>query len=216
MTFATDRDLLVLEPTLFNDVPFVTQQRLKHADGALDGVTLTSAAADFETAGINVGAVLLLDATPVEVIEQIDSHTLTVSGVRDAREGDAVAPLLDSGAESGIEIIHRTYGPQLSLVHGTLLRMIGINPDDPSPVVTADMILSVATMRGLEVLGALELIFSSAYAAVGDYSNLREKAQQYRDRFRQMSRSARIEIDVDGDGRCDFTQWPGVMRLVRV
>lgn len=215
MLFATDRDLLALEPALFNDVPFVSQQRLKHVDGALEGTTLTSDAADFEIAAIDIGAVLLLDATPVEVLARIDAHTLTVSGLRDDRDGDAVVPRIDSEAVSGIEIVHRTYAPQMALVHSTLLRMIGINPDDPTPSVTQDMIVSVSVMRQLEVLGSLELIYSSAFAAVGDYSNLKVKARAYRDRFNVACRGARIEIDVDGDGRGDLTQRPGLMRLVR-
>lgn len=127
MNFSTDRDLLLYEPTLFNDLPWVSQQRLRVTDGDVTGTTLTSAQADFEAAQVDAGSVLLVGKLPVEVIARIDSMTLTVSLPR-TRTTDAAIP---PGDVSSATVIARTFAPQAELVCGSLLRMLGLDSDDP-------------------------------------------------------------------------------------
>ncbi len=77
----------------------------------------------------------------------------------------------------------RTFDLQASLVHDSLLRLIGIEPDDPDNELTEDSVVSLGLMHRLEALGTLERIYSSAFALVGDNAALREKAREYRRRF---------------------------------
>ena len=75
MAFATDSDLLAYEPRVFEDVPIPGQQRLRVTDAAIAGTTLSSAAADFEAARVEAGAVVLVADAAMEVIERGDANT---------------------------------------------------------------------------------------------------------------------------------------------
>ena len=66
--FATDRDLLALEPNLFRDVGWVSQ-RLVVGTGSISGTTLTMSAQDvaFDGAGVGAGSVVVVDSAAYEV-----------------------------------------------------------------------------------------------------------------------------------------------------
>lgn len=210
MNFSADRDLLPYEPTVFNDVPYVGQQRLGVSDVAFDGTVVTSASADFTAAGIESADVVLIADIPHEVIARNDANTLTVSLLR-TRLGDAVVP---GTAGTDLELIARTFAPQATLVHEHLLTLMGIG--DPGSDLNEDAIVSLSVMARLETLGTLERVYSGAAALIGDNATLLHKAKTYRDRFRRSLRGATVLIDTDGDGHADARRCPGVVRLQRV
>jgi len=84
MNFSTDRDLILLEPNLFRDVPMLSQQRLGITDAIITATTLTSATADFVTAQVDGGSVVLVGEVAHEVVARIDANTLTISLPRTA------------------------------------------------------------------------------------------------------------------------------------
>ena len=211
MNFSTDRDLLLYEPTLFNDLTWVSQQRLSVSDGDLTGTTLTSAQADFETAQVDAGSVLLVAQTPVEVVERIDAMTLTVSLVR-ARTSDAAIPPGDVALAS---VVVRTFAPQAELVSISLLRMLGLDADDPDQPLDAEAVVSLSLMARLEALGTLERVFSSAAALTGDNDTLLFKAAAYRRRLFEAASRCPVQIDTTGDGLTDEKRYIGVSRLTR-
>ena len=124
MNFANDRDLLAFEPNLFRDVPFFSQQRLTASDAAVTGTTLASAAADFAALAISVGDIVLVDDQPLEVLSRQDAHTLSVSQLRASLLDDAIAPTPAADAK----LMIRTFTPQITIVHESLLRIIGLPP----------------------------------------------------------------------------------------
>jgi hypothetical protein len=211
MNFSTDRDLLLYEPALFNDLPWVSQQRLSVTDGEVTGTMLTSAQADFEAAQIETGSVLLVNKTPVEVIERIDTMTLTVSLPR-TRTSDAAIP---PGDVSSAEVFARTFAPQADLVCASLLRMLGLDADDPDQPLDADAVVSLSLMARLESLGTLERVFSSAAALTGDNDALLFKAAEYRRRLLEAAARSPVQIDTTGDGLPDEKRYIGVGRLTR-
>ena len=212
MNFSTDRDLLAYEPTLFHDLPWAGQQRLKVTDGQLNGTTLTSAGADFEAARIEVGGVVLIDLIPHEVITRNSPTELTVSLMR-ARLTDDPIPGNDG---SELTVIGRTFSPQASLVHDALLHMLGLEPDDPQAEIGEQAIISETTLARLETLGTLEQLFSSAAALTGDNRELRNRADQYRRQFHHALSRATVLLDIDGDGRVDERRHFATPRLTRV
>lgn len=212
MNFSTDRDLLLYEPTLFNDVPWIAQQRLSVTDGDVTGTTLSSATADFETAQVDAGSILLVDKVPVEVISLTDSMTLTASLPR-ARTTDAAIPPGDGSSKS---VIARTFAPQAELVCAALLRMLGLDSDDPDQPLDADAVVSLSLMARLEALGTLERVFSSAAALTGDNDGLLYKASEYRRRFAEAASRSPVQIDTNGDGLPDEKRYIGLSRLTRV
>lgn len=211
MNFSTDRDLLMYEPTLFKDVPWVSQQRLSVSDGEVFGTSLTSAEADFDLAQVDTGSVVLLDKLPVEVIARVDAMTLTVSMPR-ARTSDAPIPPGDGSSKA---IVVRTFSPQAELVCGSLLRMLGLDSDDPEQPLGADAVVSLSLMARLETLGTLERVFSSAAALTGDNDGLLFKAAEYRRRLLDAAARSPLQVDTTGDGLPDEKRYLGLSRLIR-
>lgn len=212
MNFSTDRDLLLYEPTLFNDVPWVSQQRLSVNDGAVNGTTLTSALADFVSAEIDAGSVLLVDKTPVEVIERVDAMTLTVSLLRARTTDPAIAP----GDGASKAVVARTFAPQAALVGASLLRLLGLDAEDPDQPLDAEAVVSLSLMARLEVLGTLERVFSSAAALTGNNDALLFKAAAYRRQLSEAASRSPVQIDTNGDGLPDEKRYLGMSRLTRV
>lgn len=212
MNFSTDRDLLLYEPTLFNDVPWISQQRLAVADGEVAGTALTSAMADFEATRVDTGSVLLIDKVPVEVVSRTDASSLVVSMPR-ARSVD---PLIPPGDGSSMMVVARTFAPQAELVCRSLLRMLGLDADDPDHPLDAEAVVSLSLMARLEALGTLERVFSSAAALTGDNDGLLFKAAEYRRRLLEAASRSPVQIDTNGDGLPDEKRYVGISRLTRV
>ena len=212
MAFATDSDLLAYEPRVFEDVPIPGQQRLRVTDAAIAGTTLSSAAADFEAARVEPGAVVLVADAALEVIERVDANTLTVSQPRAAGSDAPIAP----SARAALTATVRTFAPQTAVVHAALLRELGIETDDADAALTADAIVTESVMTALEALGTLAAVYALAVSVVGDNETIRAKAAHYRQQFAMRKRAARVLIDTDGDGRADVVRQPGVTTLRRV
>lgn len=213
MNFSNDRDLLLLEPNVFVDVPLLAQQRIHVTDGQISGITLTSALANFTTAQVGPGCVVLIAGQPHEVISRVDAHTLTVSLPRTSL---AESPIPSTVQGSGLTVTARTFAPQASLVHDLLLGLLGIEPGEASVGLNEDAIVSLGQMSRLESLGTLERVYSAAAAIVGDNDALYRRAREYRDRFRNAVAASRILLDTDGDGRGDVTRDLGVIQLRRI
>ena len=199
MNFSNDRDLLAIEPAVFEDVPFTAQMRLQVSDTSVSGTTLTSAAADFVSAGIAAGSVVLINNVPHEVFERTDANTLDVSLPRSHTSG----PGIPGGDGTGLELVARTFGPQAELVHDGLLRLIGIDPDDLGAELSESSVLSVTLMARIEALGTLELVYAGAASLVGENDTLLMKAGEYRRRFRRARMRATVLLDTNGDGQVD-------------
>jgi hypothetical protein len=211
MNFSTDRDLLAIEPAVFEDVPFAAQRRVGVMDGVVSGSTLSSAAADFVSAQVDVGAVVLVGGVAHEVLARTDANTLTISLPRT----HATDPGIPGGDGVGLEVIVQTFSPQAERIHDGLLRLIGIDPDDPDTVLDESAVISKSLMTRLEALGTLEVIYSGAASLVGDNDTLLMKAGEYRRRFRQACAGATLSLDTDGDGVVDRRLSLGTIRFTR-
>lgn len=211
MNFSTDRDLLAYEPSLFTDVPFVAQQRLSVTDAEVSGTTAFSISADFESAQVEPGCVVLIGRRPFEVVTRTDEATLTVSLPR-TRTTDAAIP---GGDGTGMSLIARTFAPQAALVAEALLRMLGIDGSDPANGLNEDAVVSLGAMARLEVLGTLERVFSSAAALSGNNEHHLMKAAEYRRRFLAAAARSPILVDTNGDGLPDEKRYLGLMRMTR-
>lgn len=211
MNFSTDRDLLAIEPAVFEDVPFAAQKRLQVADASVSGTTLTSAGADFVAARVDAGSVVLVAGLAFEVLSRTDANTLEVSLPRTHNTD----PGVPGGDGADLELIARTFAPQAELVHDGLLRLIGIDPEDADAELTQASILSVALMARIEALGTLELVYAGAASLLGDNDTLLMKAGEYRRRFRQACAGAVVSLDTDGDGLADQRLPLGTTRFTR-
>ncbi|MGE3107527.1 MAG: hypothetical protein AB7G11_00960 [Phycisphaerales bacterium] len=210
--FATDRDLLVLEPNLFRDAGWVGQRLLVGA-GSLSGTLLTLTSGDFQAVGVTAGNVLLYDATPCEVISVTAGNKANISLIRSDPAGAAIPPPA-LGAKA---VVVTTFRPQIALAHTQVLRMLGIEPTDAAApgVVTESSIVNQRTLWLATALSALHLIYSGASALAPTSSPLSERAEMYRRLFAEERKLAAARIDTDADGIADATRRMNVIQLMR-
>jgi hypothetical protein len=211
MNFSTDRDLLAIEPGVFEDVLFASQKRLHVTDALVSGTTLLSMQADFVSAGVDTGSVVLVNGVAHEVLERTNANALQVSLPRTL----TTDPGIPGGDGTAMEVIARTFSPQADLVHFGLLTLIGIDPDEPDGELNESSVLSLELMARIEALGTLEVIYAGAASATGNTETLLEKAGTYRRRFRQACAAATVSLDTDGDGLPDRRVALGTTRLSR-
>lgn len=211
--FATDRDLLVLEPNLFRDVAWLGQ-RLLDVSGSTSGTTLTLASGDAAAVDITGGRVALVGGVPLEVVQRLTSTTLQVSRLR----ADPAAAPIPPGTLTSQPVVVTTFAPQTALAHAQILRMLGLDAagtTDPDALdetaVTNPHALTLA-----ESLLSLETIFTAASALHGPDSSLGRRAEDYRRRFALERCRAAAAIDLNGDGRPDTTRRLNVLQLIRV
>ena len=213
MAFATDRDLLELEPGVFRDAAW-TAQRVINGTGSIAGTTLTRGAGGvtFADARIDAGSVVLIDSAPVEVVERTGALVVTVSRLRASVDDDPI-PLAD---DATVKIEAYTFGAAIGGVHRRVLRMLGIEPDDTAEdALTEASIVNPTALTRLEALGALAAVYAAASAAGPVGTEMGERAEAYRRRFADERQRAAARIDLDGDGVADSTRRLNVIQFVR-
>ncbi len=216
---ASDRDLLILEPTLFRDVVWLGQ-RLSRGGGTISGTVLTFASPDvaLEDAGVTSGHVATVAGVSYEVIERVGANQVHVSRPRASAAGTTLPPSPVAGADAWVV----TFSPQIALAEAQVLRMLGIDAEaaaGPAPDggrrLTAADITNPEALRRLVALGALHLVFAGASVLGGPESAHGERAAWYRTRFADERARVVVELDTDGDGQPDATRTLNAFRLSR-
>ena len=212
--FATDRDLLVLEPGLVGQVGWVGQ-RLVSGVGSVGGTALEMSSQDngFIEQGVGAGHVIAIGGNGYEIVSVGDEDECVVSRVRGSVDDDliALASMVD------VEISVPTFGPQIADVHRRVLRMIGLEPAGEAGEGELDetALVNAGDFIRLEALGALHLVWAGASAGLGGDSPAALRAEAYRARFAAERGRVVARIDTDGDGVADAARRPGLTRLVR-
>ena len=212
--FASDRDLLVYEPRLFLEVGWLGQQLFRQSGLVTAGVALVTGF-DFAAAGVGVGSVVSYAGGSYEVAQVIGLGQLGLSRLRASVSDPVVtAPNLASG-----ELESYTFSPQMGVVHGQILRMLGIEPEDAREGALGEgAVVNPGALTRLECLGTLHLVYSAAAAASsagGSGLGYAERALMYRERFGAERGRVTAMIDLDGDGEAEAVRRPGVSHLVR-
>jgi hypothetical protein len=211
--FATDSDLLAHEPTLFRDVLWVSQ-RLVDGQGSIASSVLTMSSADtaLDAAGVTAGHVVFINNAAYEVVERLSATQVRLS--RPRTNPDAPPIPVASQATTAVRIA--TFAPQLAIVHAQLLRMLGIEPNEPSPLRPSESdILNPGALRRVECLGALHLIYAAAGSLTAQDSPTNERAEWYRQRFAQERTRVTAHIDLDADGKPDALRTLNVFQMLR-
>ncbi len=209
--FATDRDLLVLEPGVFRDVLWLGQ-RLVRGVGTLSGTTLTMVSQDtgFDDAGVGPGHVVVIDGVALEVISRTSAGELEVSRLRESIAGAAVGA--GSIANKVVEV--STFGPQVALVHAQVLRMLGLAASGSGAEGASEGdVVNPEDLVVVEALGALHVVYASASAAGA--GELATKAAMYRERFSAERQRVSARVDLDGDGAPDAIRRMNVVQFAR-
>ncbi len=207
--FASDRDLLVIEPGLFREVLW-NGQRLLSGTGNLSGTTLTLTGGSFTESGIAAGHVVLVDSVPMEVVSVQSATVATVSIVRGYAQS-AVVPGADA---TGAVVEVYTFGPQIGIVDRQVLSMVGIDVDDPDGL-GESAVTNPGALVVLEALGALHLIYASAGAPGRGGEAYLERAKVFQQRFSMQRGHVTAMIDLDGDGIAETRRNPNSFLLSR-
>lgn len=206
--FATDADLLELEPTLFVRLAWPSQRVLQSTGEIGSGVLESdNTGRSFAEAGVGAGSVVTHGRTPLEVVGLDGSHRAIVSHPRAG--GDPIAPE-DSG-EQPVRVV--SFVPQLALAHRQAMALLGLDPDLVENA--KEMVLTPGPLRRIEALGAMVLVYAAASAAGDADASLGERAGLYRRLFAEARRSARVTLDLDLDGEADATRRFGGVSMWR-
>lgn len=209
MTFAKDRDLLALEPALFRDVAWAALRRVSASDAQVSGFALSSASSDFGAAGVDAGAVALVDGAPLEVVEREDAQTLTVSLLRASAGDPLIRP--PSSAQASLSVM--SFAPQLEAMHAEVMRALGLEPG--AEELGEASVTNPRSVAHVEALGALHLVFAGAAALTGADSPAWTRAESYRERFGEARRRLCVGVDLDNDGRPDAVRRVSAARFIR-
>ena len=214
--FAKDRDLVRLEPRLFDEVAWVGQEvtRGDAAEVSADGLSAEDYTGAFDAPGLGPGSVLRLNGVPVEVVALDHGVGVSFSMIR-ASDDDPVRPVSGIGAGATVEC--HTFAPQIAEAHRVLMAgfglAVGATPEGGAPA--ADRVVNGRAMARLEALAALHMAYSAAAPLVDRSSVVWRKALLYRDRLAAERRAAVAEVDTDGDGVADAARRMSAVRLVR-
>lgn len=214
--FATDRDLLVIEPALFRDVGFAALVRGR-ATGSIASGVLTVSGINLAALGVDAGSVVLVNDVALEVIERLSAATASVSLLRASAAAPAVAPANLASAS----VVVPTFAPQIQAAHARILRAAGLDPQAPEIGASGTtpgeaMILNTEALRAVECLGALEAIYRAASALGGPDSPEAKRADQYAQRYERELRRTGVVLDLDADGAPDARRAAGLTRVRRV
>lgn len=205
--FATDKNLLAYEPRVFIDVPLVGQEVLRVTDGVIAGLSLTSATGGFSN---------LTDSHIVTISSSAaDPGSSAIASVEDDNTLTLACRLPSLAASSGLTVSVRTFEPQITQVHAEILTALGIDANDPTLPLTDAAIVSTALVERIESLGALWRAYEAGVGVSSSSDALASKAEEYRKRYIAAMSSARVLIDIDGDGKADCWRSPAVGHLVR-
>lgn len=213
--FATDRDLLIVEPHLFRDVLWAGQRLLK-ATGSVTASILTLSSADTSAALANItqGHVAVVDGAAYEVLERTGELTLLISRLRSS----VLDPQIPVPDLSGKPVHVSTFAPQIAMVHRQMLRMLGIEPEGSSipGAVGEAAITNPRDLAPMQAFGALHIILAAAAATTGPQSPLGIRASFYRTLYSQERGRVVCTLDLDGDGAPETTRRMNTAILDRV
>src|SRR5205823_3957113 len=82
--------------------------------------------------------------------------------------------------------------------------------------VAADKILNPSSLVRACTLGTLHLIYSALAAVADKPTDLLARAQMYEQLYRRALGAARVELDLNGDGKADDVRTLGVLQLQRI
>ncbi|QQE13585.1 hypothetical protein JD969_09040 [Planctomycetota bacterium] len=187
MCFISDRDLLLYEPNILNEVIFTSQNIIENAACDFDGFVLTSDAVDFNEYPIQAGGILKLNDKSYEIVEKISANKLRLSQIR----VNASDPYIKgSYSQNGVFSVP-TFKHQISLVHESLLSHLNVEQDQ---------ILDINNIQEIEANLVLFQIYSAAIAMgeEGHFMN-KIKMEHYDKKYKNLIERLAIEIDSDSE-----------------
>jgi len=217
--YCNDTDLLHWEPNIFRDAAFASQLLLA-GTGDLAGTafTLDAGVTSLSAAHVAAGNVIVINGAingSYPIISVNSATELTLSVMYDGLfpEDGSAAIASPAGTANDQPFVIRTFAAQRKVVTDLLNRAAGVGPEVPGR--EDAVLLNPQSLRRACVLGTLQLIYSALAAVADEPANLALRAELYERLYRRALRHARVELDLDGDGREDTVRELGVLVMRR-
>jgi len=211
MTLIDDRELLVIEPSVFEDAADVGTALITGSDGVVSGSSLTSAGSDFEDAGIDSGHAIVVDGSAGEVVSRESGTELTVSLPRAQPTG----PPIEMPGGSGLSFTVVSFARQIEQAQSWVLSSLGIDEEDPASGLDETAVVNDEAVGELIALRALLIVFDAAAAKQPADSSLSSRAALYRQRAGEAMHRTKALLDTDGDGVTDAARPADVVQMKR-
>jgi hypothetical protein len=216
MTFSTDSDLLLWEPSLLSEAAFMSQTLIA-GTADLSNTTLTIAGGDLQTSHVQAEQVVVLGGSisgcfPIVSVDSATSMTISIlyEGIW---HDQATRTPSRVGSATALTFAVRTFYAQRRLVADLLRRSVGIETIEADVVPPA--ILNPDALRRANVLGTLQMIYSALAAAAAAPEVYQIRADLYERLYRRELSGCAVHLDTDADGRVDTIRRPGVITLRR-
>ena len=214
MAFCTDTDLLHWEPNVLKDATFASQALIS-GTGNLTGTSFAISAGSFTASAVQPGMVMILTGAvagcfPIESVNSATQVTLSVlyDGLFPEEGAGAAVPV---GSATGLTFVIRTFWPQRRIVSDVIQQAAGLESGE----IAASAILNPHELRRACALGTLQLIYSAMAAASSSPAALNTRTELYERLYRRALRSAKVELDLNGDGKADVVRSLAVLELQR-
>jgi len=210
-TFSTDIDLLHWEPNILKDAEFASQTLLQ-STADLSETTLSLLSGSLVDAQVEAGQAVYVGGAinGSFPIVTIDSPTqLTLSILYDKLYDAPPTPGRGGPDATGVSIAIRTFWAQRQVVTELLLHAAGLTANDFAKV------LNPQSLKRACVLGTLQMIYNALAAAAAESSIYAIRAALYEKLYRRALRSARVELDLNGDGKTDCVRKLNTLELIR-
>ena len=213
MSLITDRDLLLVEPSVFTAAATAAATNILTAtDAAVAGTTLSSATSDFAAAGIDEAHVAVFDGEALEIIARLSATQLDISRPRAALTDAKIAPI--AGSNKTLKV--NTFARLIDRTQHDLLQALGMRDDDPDLPLNANDVVNAADLGHVLALRVLARAFAAAAALEPETASLADRAAILAAQAEAAAASLAVLIDTDGDGVADQTRHLNVAVLRRI
>jgi hypothetical protein len=211
MTLTNDRDMLLIEPSLFSGAMNLATLLIDVTDGSVSGTSLTSTEADFDSMDVDAGHVVVIDGAPAEVIERLSATELTVSLPRAAMDDPLIAPA--PGSDLSVKV--PTFGRHLNLSQGWVLGSLGIEIDDDGAPLDESILTNASEIGRLIALETIARLLQLAAACDPADESMANLASHYAGDVTAARQRTQALLDLDGDGVADAARRISVVTLMR-
>jgi hypothetical protein len=211
MALINDRDILLLEPSVFVGAEAAATLLRNVLDGVVSGSTITSASSNFVTLNIDFGHVASITDVPCEVIARPSATQLTVSLPR----GATTDPLIDPAPGTGQRLKIPTFKRLIDVSEAWALGALGIDATDPIQPLEPSAIVNLDALKRLIGLRVVHQAFAISAAINPASETLKDRAALYAALLDQAKRNLEVRLDLDGDGVADTVRRLDLVTYVR-
>ncbi len=187
MALITDRDLLLMEPTLCRDAAGAATV-LASGAGTLSSGVLSIAGVNPAARGVLPGQLAVVGEQVVEIVS-VSGAEMTVSLMR----SDGAGPLLTPPDAAAVPSRVLSFDHHTAMAHRLILSQLGIDGLTPADTLHESRITSGQNLRIVEVCTALEFIWCTVAGASGQGSAAAERSALYSRRVERLAAVAVAE-----------------------